>query len=181
MRILRLQKHKSGGGQDTQATVSSPPPFIADYFTSKTGSWAFFNKICQNDLTRYCHKGIINLLFSKLKKLKMGGGQDAQATVSSPPGVKIIRAGVKIPREILTPGGQAARGYLDPRGSSCPGVKINRYTGWNMAVNSVRHSFLCNVNITVWSHCRVDRKRCSNNEIHVQIMKFTRCLNMVFT
>ena len=40
----------------------------------------------------------------------MGGGQDAQATVSSPPGVKIIRAGVKIPREILTPGGQAARG-----------------------------------------------------------------------
>ena len=59
----------------------------------------------------------------------MGGGQDAQATVSSPPGVKIIRAGVKIPREILTPGGQAARGYLDPRGSSCPGVKINWYTG----------------------------------------------------
>ena len=59
----------------------------------------------------------------------MGGGQDAQATVSSPPGVKIIKVGVKIPREILTPGGQAARGYLDPRGSSCPGVKINRYTG----------------------------------------------------
>ena len=59
----------------------------------------------------------------------MGGGQDAQATVSSSPGVKIIRAGVKIPQEILTPGGQAARGYLDPRGSSCPGVKINRYTG----------------------------------------------------
>ena len=59
----------------------------------------------------------------------MGGGQDAQATVSWPPGVKIIRAGVKIPPEILTPGGQAARGYLDPRGSSCPGVKINRYTG----------------------------------------------------
>ena len=71
----------------------------------------------------------------------MGGGQDAQATVSSPPGVKIIRAGVKIPREILTPGGQAARGYLDPRGSSCPGVKINRYTGsakigsWKMEKN----------------------------------------------
>ena len=102
---------------------------MADYLTSKTGSWAIFNKICQNDLTRYYHNGIINLLFSKFKKLKMGGGQDAQATVSSPPGVKIIRAGVKIPREILTPGGQAARGYLDPRGSSCPGVKINRYTG----------------------------------------------------
>ena len=82
-----------------------------------------FNKICQKDLTRYCHNGIINLLFSKFKKLKLGGGQDAQAMV------KIIRAGVKIPREILTPGGQAARGYLDPQGSSCPGVKINRYTG----------------------------------------------------
>ena len=117
------------GGQDSQATVSSPPPFIAAYLTSKTGSWAFFNKICQNDLTRYCHNGIINLLFSKFKKLEMGGGQDAQATVSSTPGAKIIRAGVKIAREILTPGGQAARGYLDTRGSSCPGVKINRYTG----------------------------------------------------
>ena len=109
--------------------VSSPPPFITDYWTSKTGSWAIFNKICQNDLTCYCHNGIINLLFSKFKKLKLGGGQDAQATVSSPPGVKMIRAGVKIPREILTPWGQAAHGYLDPRGSSCPGVKINRYTG----------------------------------------------------
>ena len=50
----------------------------------------------------------------------MGGGQDAQAKVSSPPGVKIIRGGVKIPREILTPGGQAARGYLDPRGVKLP-------------------------------------------------------------
>ena len=59
----------------------------------------------------------------------MGGGQDAQATVSSPPGVKIIKVGAKIPQEILTPGGQAALGYLDPRGSSCPGVKINWYTG----------------------------------------------------
>ena len=77
----------------------------------------------------FCHNGIINLLFSKFKKFKLGGGQDAKATVSSPPGVKIIRAGVKIPQEILTPGGQAARGYLDPRGSSCPRVKINRYTG----------------------------------------------------
>ena len=75
------------------------------------------------------YKGIINLLCSKFKKLKLGGGQDAQATVPSPSGVKIIRAGVKIPREILTPGGQAAHGYLDPWGSSCPGVKINRYTG----------------------------------------------------
>ena len=61
----------------------------------------------------------------------MGGGQDAQATVSSPPGVKLIRVGVKIPWEILTPGGQAAHRYLDPHGSSCPGVKINRYTGFN--------------------------------------------------
>ena len=129
MRILRLQNTSLGGGQDTQAMVSSPPQFIADYVTSKTGSWVFFNKICQNDLTRYCHNGIINLLFSKFKKLKMDGGQDAQATVSSPPGVKIIRAGVKIPREILAPGGQADRGYLDPRGSSCQGVKINQYTG----------------------------------------------------
>ena len=44
----------------------------------------------------------------------MGGGQDAQATVSSPPGVKIIRAGVKIPREILTPGVKLPRGQDKP-------------------------------------------------------------------
>ena len=56
------------------------------------------------------------------------GGQDTQATVSLPLGVKIIRAGVKIPREILTPRVQVARGYLDPRGSSCPGVKIKGYS-----------------------------------------------------
>ena len=35
----------------------------------------------------------------------------------------------KILREIWLPGGQAARGYLHPRGASCPGGKINRYTG----------------------------------------------------
>ena len=124
-------------GQDTQATVSSPQLIIAGYLTSKTGSWVILNKICQNDLKCYCHNGIINLLFSKFKKLKMGGGQDAQATVSSPPGVKIIRAGVKIPREILTPGSQAARGYLDPRGSNCPGVKTNRYIGIRIVYFSV--------------------------------------------
>ena len=44
-------------------------------------------------------------------------------------GGKIPRVGVKIPREILPPGGQAACGYLHPRGASCPGGKINRYTG----------------------------------------------------
>ena len=135
MRILRLQKHKSGWGSRYPGHGIFTPTIIADYLTSKTGSWAFFNKICQNDLTCYCHNGIINLLFSKFKKLKMGGGQDAQATVSSPPGVKIIRAGLKIPREILTPGGQAAHGYLDPWGSSCPGVKINRYTGTNPCIH----------------------------------------------
>ena len=59
----------------------------------------------------------------------MGGGQDAQAMVSWPQGVKKIRAGAKIPREILPHGGQAACGSLDPRGSNCPEVKINRYTG----------------------------------------------------
>ena len=87
--------------------------------------------------------------FSKFKKLKLGGGQDAQATVSSPPRMKIIRAGVQIPREkILTPGGQAARGYLDPRGSSCPGVKINQYTGtvWKMHA----HAFVIAKYCIIW-------------------------------
>ena len=53
----------------------------------------------------------------------MGGGQDAQATVSWPPGVKIIRAGVKIPRKILTPGDQAACGYHDPGGQAAQGSR----------------------------------------------------------
>ena len=136
VRILGLQKHKSGWGSRYPDTVSLPPPFIADYLTSKIGSWAFFNKICQNDPTLYCHNGIINLLFSKFKKLKMGGGQDAQATVSSPLGVKIIGAGVKIPQEILTPGGQDVRGYLDPgvklpRGLDKP---VHRYRTWRLSL-----------------------------------------------
>ena len=27
----------------------------------------------------------------------------------------------------------------------------------------------------------MDQKQCTNHEVHVQIMKFMRCLNMVFT
>ena len=53
----------------------------------------------------------------------MGGGQDAQATVSSPPGVKIIRARVKIPREILTPGGKLPAGILTPGGQAAQGSR----------------------------------------------------------
>ena len=129
VRILGLQKHKSGLGSRYPGHGIFTPTIYCRLLDKQNRQLSDFNKICQNDLTCYCHNGIINFLFLKFKKLKMGGGQDAEATVSSPPGVKIIRAGVKIPREILTPGGQAARGYLDPRGSSCPGVKINRYTG----------------------------------------------------
>ena len=57
--------------------------------------------------------------------------------------LKIKRARVKIPREILTLGGQAARKYLDPRGSSCPGVKINRYTGIRLLL--LIHPFISTV------------------------------------
>ena len=124
MRILRLQNHKSGWGQDTQAMVSSPPPFIADYLTSKTGSWAILNKICQNDLTRYCYNGIINFL--KKKKIKTGcpghsiftpWGEDNQGGGEDTPG-NFNPPGVKLPVGILTSRGQAAQG--------------SRYTGiWN--------------------------------------------------
>ena len=137
MRILRLQNHKSGWGSRYPGYGIFTPTVYCRLLDKQNRQLSIFNKICQNDLTRYCHNGIINLLFSKFKKLKVGGGQDAQATVSSPPGVKIIRAGVKIPREILTPGGQAAHGYLDRRGSSCPGVKINRYIGKNSPIKTI--------------------------------------------
>ena len=65
---------------------------------------------------------MINLVFLKIQKnSNWVWGQDTQATVSSSPGVKIIRPGVKIlweilppevklPIGILTPGGQAAQG-----------------------------------------------------------------------
>ena len=48
----------------------------------------------------------------------VGGGQDKLAWTAYPPGVKIIRVGGKISREILPPGGQAVQGG-----------KINCYTG----------------------------------------------------
>ena len=59
----------------------------------------------------------------------MGGGQDKPAWTACPPGVKITRAGGKISRDSLPPGGQANRGWLAPRGASCPGGKINWDTG----------------------------------------------------
>ena len=61
--------------------------------------------------------------------LVLGGGQDKQAWTACPPGVKITRVGGKISRDSLPPGGQANRGWLAPRGASCPGGKINWDTG----------------------------------------------------
>ena len=75
---------------EAQVTVSSPPPFIADYLTSKTGSWAIFNKICQNDITCYCHNGLINLLFFKIQKIKTGWGSGRPGHGIFTPVVKII-------------------------------------------------------------------------------------------
>ena len=51
----------------------------------------------------------------------MGGGQDKPAWTACPPGVKITRAGGKISRDSLPPGGQANRGWLAP-----PGGKLSR-------------------------------------------------------
>ena len=41
-------------------------------------------------------------------------GVDTQGTVSSPPG------GEDTPGNVIPPGGQAARGYIDPRGQNKP-------------------------------------------------------------
>ena len=66
--------------------------------------------------------------------LCMGGGQDKPAWTACPPGVKITRAGGKISRDSLPPRGQANRGWLAPRGASCPGGKINWDTGLSAKV-----------------------------------------------
>ena len=61
--------------------------------------------------------------------LVLGGGQDKPAWTACPPGVKITRVGGKISRDSLPPGGQGNRGWLAPRGATCPGGKINWDTG----------------------------------------------------
>ena len=64
--------------------------------------------------------------------LVLGGGQDKPAWTACPPGVKITRVGGKISRDSLSPGGQVNRGWLAPRGASCPGGKINWDTGTDL-------------------------------------------------
>ena len=69
------------------------------------------------------------------------GGQAAQRQLH-PRGGKLPRVGGKIPRGIFTPGGQAAQRQLHPRGASCPGCKINRYTGTALSSNSIGALFV---------------------------------------
>ena len=59
----------------------------------------------------------------------LGGGQDKPAWTACPPGVKITRVGGKISRDSLPPRGQGNRGWIAPRGATCPGGKINWDTG----------------------------------------------------
>ena len=71
-------------------------------------------------LFHWCRK--INIYILKTLSFRVGGGQDKLAWTAYPPGVKIIRVGGKISREILPPGGQAVQGG-----------KINCYTGTFMS------------------------------------------------
>ena len=73
--------------------------------------------------------------------LVLGGGQDKPAWTACPPGVKITRVGGKISRDSLPPGGQANRGWLVPRGASCPGGKINWDTGHDNLSPFKMHGF----------------------------------------
>ena len=66
--------------------------------------------------------------------LVLGWGQDKPAWTACPPGVKITRVGGKISRDSLPPRGQVNRGWLAPRGASCPGGKINWDTGLKIFV-----------------------------------------------
>ena len=67
-------------------------------------------------LFHWCRK--INIYILKTLSFRVGGGQDKLAWTAYPSGVKIIRVGGKISREILPPGGQAVQGG-----------RINCYTG----------------------------------------------------
>ena len=60
-------------------------------------------------------------IYSKNTFFPSGWGQDKLAWTAYPPGVKIIRVGGKISREILPP----------PGGQAVQGGKINCYTGPN--------------------------------------------------
>ena len=66
--------------------------------------------------------------------LVLGGGHDKPAWTACPPGMKITRVGGKISRDSLPPGGQGNRGWLAPRGATCPGGKINWDTGVQLKV-----------------------------------------------
>ena len=70
--------------------------------------------------------------------LVLGGGQDKPAWTACPPGVKITRVGGKISRDSLPPGGQGNRGWLAPRGATCPGGKINWDTGPDLVSNCLQ-------------------------------------------
>ena len=76
-------------------------------------------------LFHWCRK--INIYILKTLSFRVGGGQDKLAWTAYPPGVKIIRVGGKISREILPPGGQAVQGG-----------KINCYTGMPVNTTSFR-------------------------------------------
>ena len=78
--------------------------------------------------------------------LVLGGGQDKPAWTACPPGVKITRVGGKISRDSLPPGGQGNRGWLAPRGATCPGGKINWDTGSHTFVQ-MDHEIISTVNL----------------------------------
>ena len=62
-------------------------------------------------LFHWCRK--INIYILKTLSFRVGGGQDKLAWTAYPPGVKIIRVGGKISREILPPGGASCPGGQD--------------------------------------------------------------------
>ena len=86
-------------------------------------------------LFHWCRK--INIYILKTLSFRVSGGQDKPAWTAYPPGVKIIRVGSKISREILPPGGEAVQGG-----------KINCYTGLK-AVNILMREGMCHT--AVWA------------------------------
>ena len=87
-------------------------------------------------LFHLCRK--INIYILKTLSFLMGGGQDKLAWTAYPPGVKIIRVGGKISREILPP----------PGGKLSRGGKINCYTGKVVAAIFVPDCFRFSLSVS---------------------------------
>ena len=121
--FFRFPKHKTGWGVRYPGQGIFTPTIYHRLSDKALERNSLFLEVYLTEITLFISKVIMKK--DKFYFENSGGG-------------KIPRVRVKIPRENLPPGGQAAHGYLPPRreGVSCPGVEINRYTGMIIVIEN---------------------------------------------